>query len=249
MNLVIPNHRAFACGSLAASLLAMPSSAGFVMGGTSIGVTTSAGTGSQTNSMTQISPTTWSATGSWSTPTASVSWMNNTFGWNNTSHNGFANGNITVRNNTSAAQDFDVVLNMGGTAGGPLSVSGSIGGQFVNGSTSLGSVTSVGPLWQARVDNSAIRSELNNALFFAQPFQVISLGNFNFTNLLFDGSVGSSVALRFSLRLSAGGEASFTSTIAFQSVPAPGVAALIALAGGCGTSISPIGRRRRSIRS
>jgi hypothetical protein len=249
MNLVIPNHRAFVCGSLAAFLLGMPCSADFVMGGTSISVTCSAGVESPTNSMIQITPTTWSATGSWSTPTASVSWMNNTFGWNNTSQNGFANGNITVRNNTSAAQDFDVVLNMGGTAGGPLSVSGSIGGQFVNGSTSLGSVTSVGPLWQARVDNSVIRSELNNALFFAQPFQVISLGNFNFTNLLFDGSVGSSVALQFSLRLSAGGEASFTSTMAFQSVPTPGVTALIALAGGCGTSFTPVGRRRRSIRS
>jgi len=246
---VIPNHLAPARGSLAALLLAMPCSAGFVMDGTSFSVTSSAGSVSPTNSMTQVSPTTWSATGSWSTPSASVSWTNNTFGWNNASQSGFANGNITVRNNTSAAQDFDVVLNMGGTVVGPLSVSGSIGGQFVNGSTSLGSVTSVGPLWQARADNSVIRSELNNALFFAQPFQVISLGNFNFTDPLFGGSVGSSMSLRFSLRLSAGGEASFTSTIAFQSVPAPGVAALIALAGGCGTSVSPFGRRRRSIRS
>jgi len=238
MRSVIPNQYTLACGSTAAILLAMPCSAAFVIGGTSIGVSSSAGTGTVSNTLAQVSTTSWAATGSWSTPSASVSWTNNTFGWNSSTQSGFANGNIVVRNNTSAAQDFSVVINMGGTAGGPLSVSGSLGGQFVNGSTLLGSLTSNGPLWEARADNSVVRSELNNALFFAQPFQVISIGSFGFSNPLYGGTVTNSMSLRFSMRLSAGGEASFTSTVAFQAVPTPGAAALVCLAG-------VFGQRRR----
>jgi len=83
-----------------------------------------------------------------------------------------------------------------------------------------------------------VRSELNNALFFAQPFQVISIGNFGFSNPLYGGSVTNSMSLRFSMRLSAGAEASFTSTVAFQAVPTPGAAALVCLAG-------VFGQRRR----
>jgi len=238
MNSMIPNHHTLALGSIASIILTMPCSAAFVIGGTSLSVVSSAGTGTQSNTMAQVSPTSWAATGSWSTPSASVSWNNNTFGWNSVTQSGFANGNIVVRNNTSAAQDFNIVINMGGTASGPLSVGGSFGGQFVNGSALLGSLTSVGPVWQARADNNVVRSELNNALFFAQPFQVISLGSFSFSNPLFGGSVTNSVSLRFSMRLSAGGEASFTSTFAFQSVPTPGALALITLAGA-------VGQRRR----
>jgi len=238
MKSMIANHRTFAFGSAAAIILAMPCRAAFVIGGTSISVVSSAGTGTQSNTMAQVSPTSWAATGSWSAPSASVSWTNNTFGWNSSTQSGFANGNIVVRNNTSAAQDFNVVINMGGTATGPLSVGGSLGGQFVNGSTLLGSLTSVGPLWEARADSNVVRSELNNALFVAQPFQVMSLGNFSFNNPFYEVSVTSSVSLRFSMRLSAGGEASFTSTYAFQTVPAPGAVALVALAGA-------FGRRRR----
>ena len=178
------------------------------------------------NIPTQITQAAWSNTGSWTGTNASVTWQNGIQGWNSTTSAGFTNGNIVIRNNTSAAQDFAVTVAMLGTANFPLVGAGSIGGQYVNGSASLGSLTSTGALWSAGIDGATVNTQLNNALFFAQPFQVVSLGSFSFSNLAID-SITDRASIRFSLRLSAGGEASFTSAFSFQAVPGPASLALI----------------------
>ena len=178
------------------------------------------------NVSSQITPETWSNTGSWTGTNASVTWANDIQGWNSTTSAGFTNGNIVIRNNTTTAQDFAVTIAMLGTANFPLVGSGSIGGQYLNGSASLGSLTSTGALWSAGIDGATVNTQLNNALFFAQPFQVVSLGSFSFNNLAIN-SITDRASIRFSLRLSAGGEASFTSAFSFQFVPGPAALTLI----------------------
>jgi hypothetical protein len=207
-------------------LISSSASAGFDSSGALFSVTSSAGSGTLVNVTTEITPETWSNTGSWTATNASVTWQNDIQGWNSTTSAGFTNGNIVIRNNTSAAQDFAVTVAMLGTANFPLVGAGSIGGQYVNGSGSLGSLTSTGALWSAGIDGATVNTQLNNALFFAPPFQVVSLGSFNFSNLAID-SITDRASIRFSLRLSAGGEASFTSAFSFQFIPGPASLALI----------------------
>ena len=208
-------------------LISSAASAGFDSSGASFSVTSSVGSGTLVNVPTQITPTAWSNTGGWTGTNASVTWQNDIQGWNSTTSAGFTNGNIVIRNNTSAAQDFTVTIAMLGNATGPLVAAGSVGGQYVNGSASLGSLTSTGALWSAGIDGATVNTQLNNALFFAQPFQVVSLGSFNFSNLAIGNSITDRASIRFSLRLSAGGEASFTSAFSFQAVPGPASLALI----------------------
>ena len=208
-------------------LISSAASAGFDSSGASFSVTSSVGSGTLVNVPTQITPTAWSNTGGWTGTNASVTWQNDIQGWNSTTSAGFTNGNIVIRNNTSAAQDFTVTIAMLGNATGPLVAAGSVGGQYVNGSASLGSLTSTGALWSAGIDGATVNTQLNNALFFAQPFQVVSLGSFNFSNLAIGNSITDRASIRFSLRLSAGGEASFTSAFSFQAVPGPATLALI----------------------
>ncbi len=208
-------------------LISSTASAGFTSSGALFSVTSSVGSGTLVNVQTQITPAAWSNTGGWTATNASVTWQNTIQGWDSTTSAGFTNGNIVIRNNTATAQDFAVTVAMLGNASGPLVAAGSIGGQFVNGSASLGSLTSTGPLWSTGIDGAAVNSQLNNALFFAQPFQVMSLGSFNFSNLAISNSITNNASIRFSLRLSAGGEASFTSVFSFQTVPGPASIALI----------------------
>ena len=208
-------------------LISSAASAGFDSSGASFSVTSSVGSGTLVNVPTQITPTAWSNTGGWTGTNASVTWQNDIQGWNSTTSAGFTNGNIVIRNNTSAAQDFTVTIAMLGNATGPLVAAGSVGGQYVNGSASLGSLTSTGALWSAGIDGATVNTQLNNALFFAQPFQVVSLGSFNFSNLAIGNSITDRASIRFSLRLSAGGEASFTSAFSFQFIPGPASLALI----------------------
>ena len=207
-------------------LISSAASAGFNSSGAFFSVTSSAGSGTLVNVSSQITPETWSNTGSWTATNASVTWANDIQGWNSTTSAGFTNGNIAIRNNTSSAQDFNVTIAMLGTANFPLVGAGSIGGQYVNGSGSLGSLTSTGALWSAGIDGATVNTQLNNALFFAPPFQVVSLGSFSFNNLAIN-SITDRASIRFSLRLSAGGEASFTSAFSFQAVPGPASLALI----------------------
>ena len=207
-------------------LISSAASAGFNSSSAFFSVTSSAGSGTLVNVSSQITPETWSNTGSWTGTNASVTWANDIQGWNSTTSAGFTNGNIVIRNNTTTAQDFAVTIAMLGTANFPLVGAGSIGGQYVNGSASLGSLTSTGALWSAGIDGATVNTQLNNALFFAQPFQVVSLGSFSFSNLAID-SITDRASIRFSLRLSAGGEASFTSAFSFQAVPGPASLALI----------------------
>ena len=213
-------------GCLLECLISSAASAGFTSAGALFSVTSSAGSGTLVNVPTQITTAAWSNTGSWTGTNASVTWQNDIQGWNSTTSAGFTNGNIVIRNNTSAAQDFAVTIAMLGTASGPLVAAGSIGGQYVNGSASLGTLTSTGALWSAGIDGATVNTQLNNALFFAQPFQVVSLGSFSFNNLAMN-SITDRASIRFSLRLSAGGEASFTSAFSFQAVPGPASLALI----------------------
>ena len=210
-----------------ACLISSAASAGFNSSGALFSVTSSVGSGTLVNVPTQITPSAWSNTGSWTGTNASVTWANDIQGWNSTTSAGFTNGNIVIRNNTTTAQDFAVTIAMLGTATGPLVAAGSVGGQYVNGSASLGSLTSTGALWSAGIDGTTVNTQLNNALFFAPSFQVISLGSFNFSNLAIGNSVTDRASIRFSLRLSAGGEASFTSAFSFQAVPGPASLALI----------------------
>ena len=207
-------------------LISSAASAGFNSSGAFFSVTSSAGSGTLVNVPTQITPSAWSNTGSWTGTNASVTWANDIQGWNSTTSAGFTNGNIVIRNNTSSAQDFNVTIAMLGTANFPLVGAGSIGGQYVNGSGSLGSLTSTGALWSAGIDGATVNTQLNNALFFAPPFQVVSLGSFSFNNLAIN-SITDRASIRFSLRLSAGGEASFTSAFSFQFIPGPASLALI----------------------
>ena len=207
-------------------LISSAASAGFTSSGALFSVTSSAGSGTLVNVPTQITPAAWSNTGSWTGTNASVTWQNDIQGWNSTTSAGFTNGNIVIRNNTTTAQDFAVTIAMLGTANFPLVGSGSIGGQYVNGSASLGSLTSTGALWSAGIDGATVNTQLNNALFFAQPFQLVSLGSFSFNSLAIN-SITDRASIRFSLRLSAGGEASFTSAFSFQFVPGPASLALI----------------------
>ena len=213
-------------GCLLGCLISSSASAGFDSSGALFSVTSSAGSGTLVNVPTQITQYAWSNTGSWTGTNASVTWANDIQGWNSTTSAGFTNGNIVIRNNTTTAQDFAVTIAMLGTANFPLVGAGSIGGQYVNGSASLGSLTSTGALWSAGIDGATVNTQLNNALFFAQPFQVVSLGSFSFSNLAID-SITDRASIRFSLRLSAGGEASFTSAFSFQAIPGPASLALI----------------------
>lgn len=217
--------------SSTALLLTAAAHAGFTSSGCTYSVTSSAGTGSWSNITTEFSPTAWMNSGGWmsANSSAAVTWANNVWGWDPSTSAGFMNNNILIRNNTNAAQDFVFTAQMNGTATGPFFASGSVSGQFVNASESLGQLTSTGPLWSALNDGTTVTSQFPNALVFAAPFQIASLGSSNFTNIPIGNSIGSQVAIRFSLRLSAGGEASFTSAFSFQ-VPGPASLAILALA-------------------
>ncbi len=223
---------------LSGLLISGPALGGFSLEGFTASVLSTAGSSTPTNTVTPVSSTTWSATGAWTAGGASVSWTDNTQGWNPVTNSGFTNGNFVVRNQSASAQDFSITIGMTGSAAGPLTISGSVGGQFLNASTALGSLTSTVPLWAALVDGTPARSEFNNTLVFAQPFQIISLGNANFSGVVVPTSAASNISIRLNFRMSAGSEASFSSTVAFQAVPNPGAVALIALAGA-------FGRRRR----
>lgn len=217
--------------SSTASLMTCSTFAGFNSAGCSYIVSSTAGLGSGSNATTDLSPTTWMNTGGWATPSslASATWTNNVWGWNSATEAGFMSANMIIKNHTNSAQDFVFTAAMSGTAAGPFLATGSVAGQFLNASESLGMLTSAGPLWSALVDGSTVNSQLPNALVFAAPFQVASLGSFNFTNIAVSESIDSQVALRFAFRISAGGEANFVSNFSFQ-VPGPASLAFVALA-------------------
>lgn len=229
-------HRVLIAGVL--GVFVQGASAGFASAGAFYTVTSTAGSGSLSNAATNTSAVSWVNNGSWTATNASATWSNNLQVWNEATGLGIVNANIVIHNNTSSAQDFTITAGMEGFASGPFTSSGSIGGQYVNGSGSLGMLTSSGPLWSALADTNAVNTQFNNALFFAHPYEVVSLGNFNFSNISFANGISSHASITFSFRISAGAEASFTSTFSFQSVPAPAALALLGL-------IPIVGPRRR----
>jgi hypothetical protein len=215
------------CGITTALIVCAPVEAGFNSNAPLFTVVSTAGSATANDTSTLLAPGVYAHTGSWTVANASINWDFNVFGWSDATQSGFLNSNIVVKNNTATAQTFTFTVAMPGEANGPIRFGGSIGGQFVNGSGSLGQLTSSGPLWSAIIDGAPASTQLNNALFFVQPFAVQSLGSFNFSNQLLSGAITSAAAIKFSFTMSAGGEASFTSNFNFQQVPAPGALALI----------------------
>lgn len=204
--------------------------ASFVPAQLTFDILSSAGSASPTDTATQIAPGVWAHTGGWAASGASIEWSSNTVGWNGTTGYGFMNSNVVFRNLTSTAQTFSFIASMDGSASGTSVLGGSVGGQFVNASESLGILSSSGPMWSAMIDGLTVNNQYDNALFFAQPYQVASLGNRNFSNQNNFGAIASAVSIRYSFTLSAGGEASFTSNFHFQVIPAPAAAAMLCLA-------------------
>ncbi|MSR29276.1 MAG: hypothetical protein EXS03_06860 [Phycisphaerales bacterium] len=203
-------------------------------------VVSTAGSASTSNSATQLAPGVYAHTGGWLVSGASVSWTSNVLGWSDSTNSGFLNSNIVVKNNTATSQTFLFTVTMMGTTAGSATFGGSLGGQFVNAGPSLGSLTSSGPLWSASIDGAAVNTQLNNALFFALPFSVESIGSSNFSNQAYASSIASSISVKYSLTLSAGGEATFNSSFSLQVVPSPAALALFGF-----TPLMGSRRRRR----
>ncbi len=218
--------RNLSIASVAALATTMAASAGFMPATPSFTVSSTAGSATVTNNATQLASGVFAHTGSWVVTGASITWSNNVFGWNDSTSNGFLNSNIVIKNETGATQTFVFYMSMSGTAPGLSSLTGSVGGQFVNGSSGLGMLSSVGPLWAPYVDSTLVGSVLPDSLFFAPPYSVASLGSHPITST-YSGSVGSGIGVRYSVTLSSGIEASFNSSVGFQVVPAPGALALL----------------------
>ncbi len=227
-------------GMASALFVCSQSGASFNSNAATFAVVSTAGTATANDTATLLAPGVYSHTGLWAVPGASISWTSNVLGWSEATRSGFLNSNIVIKNNTASTQTFTFSVVMPGDVTGPVTIGGSVGGQFVNGSAGLGQLTSSGPLWSAIIDGAPINTQLSNALFFAPPFAVASLGSYNFSNQSFGGSIASGAGITFALTMTAGGEASFSSNFNFQAIPAPGALALLGFATLAGA------RRRRN---
>lgn len=217
--------------------------AGFSAGGVSFMVTSSAGSADASFSGTQMSASSWVWNGSWSANGASVSWNGVPATWSGSSMS--LGGNFVIRNNTASTQTFviDVVLPGGFAAGTEWLVGGSAAASMVNLSPFGGSLSSAGPMWTASFDASAVGSLFSNVSAAVDPFFTGSLASQSFGNPIpgqpYTGGISSAARIRLSLSLSAGMEATITSSFAAEVVPAPGAIALLAVAAASGS------RRRR----
>lgn len=224
--------------SLAALVVAANASAGFVPSTPAFVVNSTAGSATVSNTATQLAPGVFAHTGSWSVVGASINWTNNVFAWNDATNSGFLNTNLVIKNETTSNQTFVFYATMAGFGTGSYSLNGSVGGQFMNATPGLGMLQSIGPMWSATVDSTAVNSQLIDRTFFAPPFSGASIGSFNFAQP-YSSAITSGVGVRFSLTISAGVEANLTSSFGIQ-VPAPGALALLGFLPLAGT-----GRRRR----
>ena len=228
---------AFACAVASQAL------AGFTTGNVGFMVTSSAGSATATYSGTQMSATSWMWSGNWSANGASVSWSGIPSTWTGSSMS--MGGNFVIRNNTAQTQNFviDVTLPGSFAAGTQWLVGGSAAGSMVNLNPFAGSLTSTGPLWTASFDGTTLGSLFSNVNASVDPFFTGSIGSQSFGSPIpgqpYTGGLSSAARIRLSLTLSAGMEATVTSSFAAQVVPAPGALALLALAAATGS------RRRR----
>ena len=228
---------AFACAVASQAL------AGFTPGNVGFMVTSSAGSAAATYSGTQMSASSWMWNGNWSANGASVTWSGLPSTWTGSSMT--LGGNFVIRNNTASTQNFviDVTLPGNFAAGTQWLVGGSAAGSMVNLNPFTGSLTSTGPMWTASFDGTTVGSLFNNVNASVDPFFTGSIGSQSFGNPIpgqsYTGGLSSAARIRLSLTLSAGMEATVTSSFAAQVVPAPGALALLAVAAATGS------RRRR----
>ena len=217
--------------------------AGFSAGGVNFMVTSSAGSADATYSGTQVSAHSWVWNGNWSSNGASVSWSGVPSTWTGSSMT--LGGNFVIRNSTTTTQTFviDVMLPGNFAAGTEWLVGGSAAGSMVNLNPLAGSLTSSGPMWTASFDGITVGSLHSDVNAAVDPFFTGALASQSFGNPIpgspFTGGISSAARIRLSLSLSAGMEATITSSFAAQVVPAPGALALLAVAAASGA------RRRR----
>lgn len=217
--------------------------AGFSAGGVTFMVGSSAGSANAAFSGTQVSANSWVWNGNWSANGASVSWSGVPATWNGSSMT--LGGNFVIRNTTATTQSFviDVMLPGSFAAGTEWLVGGSAAGSMVNLSPLTGRLISNGPMWTASFDNTTVGSLFSNVSASVDPFFTGSIGSQSFGNPIpgqpFTGGISSAARIRLSLSLTAGMEATVTSSFAAQFVPAPGAIALMAVAAIAGS------RRRR----
>lgn len=213
--------------------------AGFSAGGVNFMVTSSAGSATANFSGTQVSASSWVWSGSWSANGASVTWSGNPATWDGSSMT--LGGNFVIRNNTASTQNFviDVMLPGSFAAGTEWLVGGSAAGSMVNLNPFTGSLTSTGPMWTAAFDGSTVGSLFSNVNAAVDPFFTGSLASQTFGSPIpgqpYTGGLSSAARIRLSLSLTAGMEATITSSFAAQVVPAPGALALLAVAAAAGS--------------
>jgi MYXO-CTERM domain-containing protein len=208
--------------------------AGFAGGGVNFMVTSSAGSADATFSGTQVSASSWVWNGNWSANGASVSWTGVPVGWNGSSMS--LGGNFVIRNDTASTQVFviDMVLPGSFAPGTEWLVGGSAAASMVNLSPFTGSLSSTGPMWTAALDGNTVGSLFTNVNAAVDPFFTGSLAGQSFGNPIpgqtYIGGISSAARIRVSLSLTAGMEATLTSSFAAEVVPAPGALALLAVA-------------------
>lgn len=208
--------------------------AGFSAGGVNFMVNSSAGSATATYSGSQVSSTSWVWNGNWSANGASVTWSGVPATWTGSSMT--LGGNFVIRNGTASTQTFviDVVLPGSFAAGSEWLVGGSAAGSMVNLNASTGSLTSTGAMWTASFDGNTVGSLFNNVNAAVDPFFTGSLASQSFGSPIpgqpYTGGMSSAARIRLSLSLTAGMEATITSSFAAQVVPAPGALALLAVA-------------------
>lgn len=208
--------------------------AGFNAGGVNFMVTSSAGSATTNFNGTELSANSWAWTGSWSSNGASVSWNNLP-----SSSGEFSMalaGNFVIRNETASTQTFVIDVMMPGSFGNGTEwlVGGSAAASMVNLSPFTGNLTSSGPLWTASFDSNTVGSLFSGVNAAVDPFFTGSLASQSFGNPIpgqpYTGGISSAARIRLSLSLTAGMQATVTSSFAAQVVPGPGALALIAVA-------------------
>ena len=201
------------------------------------------GPAQQWGSYTQIAPTVWRATGAmYSSPTQS------TLTWHmSVDPDPFVQGTFTVSNDSTETREYTVDFVLPISPAIPLesliagSVSGTVTDSNGNGSALMSSIGG-GSIYNAFIDGSPVRTLLTGSSYgVSSAFGSTSFGPESFgypIGSLTGPGASTSIALQFRFSLSAGDTASFSSIFVVNPVPAPGAAALLAIAGACA-------RRRR----
>ena len=217
--------------------------AGFTAGGVNFMVMSSAGSATANFSGTQVSADSWIWSGDWASNGASVTWS--ALPTTATANSMSIGGNFVIRNNTTSTQTFviDVMLPGNFAAGTEWLVGGSAARSMVNLSPVAGTLSSSGAMWTASFDGNTVGTLFNDVSASVDPFFTGALASQSFGSPIpgqpYTGGLSSAARIRLSLSLTAGMQATITSTFSAQVVPAPGALALLAVAAAGGS------RRRR----